>query len=239
MTWNVTKTRLKQQQLLQHHKHAHVHNCHNASDTVLIIKQMPINSTHSVLLRHSRCIYRIISQSDKIHVINKMGTRPIHRSRWWLLKPDCKNIYFMTKNANLQLIQYKILHWIPLTGQKCLKWDSYHKSVLVAHKIVQIAMFAPPGTAHPFSLLERNHWVITIPLPGLPHPTRDCTRRHINNHLEQKQTIGYSLWLYRQENTIHMTHCKISTHRLHFYGKSIHYHQKHGSRTPVHLVISQ
>lgn len=33
----------------------------------------------------------------------------------------CKNIYFMTKNANLQLIQYKVLHRFHLTGRKLFK----------------------------------------------------------------------------------------------------------------------
>lgn len=33
----------------------------------------------------------------------------------------CKNIYFMTKNSNLQLIQYKVLHRFHLTGQKTFK----------------------------------------------------------------------------------------------------------------------
>ena len=68
-------------------------------------------------------IYRIITKSDR--------TIALPSQKWeqdLLITPDadfwsqiCKNIYLMTKNTNLQLIQYKILHRTHYTGQKMLK----------------------------------------------------------------------------------------------------------------------
>lgn len=68
-------------------------------------------------------IYKIISHSDNSIVLPS--------NKWeqdLSITPDadfwtqiCKNIYLMTKNANLQLIQYKILHRTHYTGQKMFK----------------------------------------------------------------------------------------------------------------------
>lgn len=78
-----------------------------------------IRSTKKILSR----IYTTITQSDKSISI------PI--TKWeedLLVAPDadswtqiCQNIYRMTKNTNLQLIQYKILHRTHLTGHKMFK----------------------------------------------------------------------------------------------------------------------
>ncbi len=68
-------------------------------------------------------IYRIISKSD-----NTLGLPNVKWESDLSIAPDaafwtqiCKNIYFMTKNANLQLIQYKVLHRFHLTGRKLFK----------------------------------------------------------------------------------------------------------------------
>ncbi len=90
-------------------------------------------------------IYKIISQSDKtIFLPSKKWEQDLS------ITPDanfwtqiCKNIYLMTKNANLQLIQYKILHRTHHT------WDSHLKYVHTAPKIVLTITFTPPGTAPP------------------------------------------------------------------------------------------
>lgn len=68
-------------------------------------------------------IYKIISKSD--------NTLSLPSAKWesdLSITPNaafwtqiCKNITFMTKNANLQLIQYKVLHRSHLTGQKLFK----------------------------------------------------------------------------------------------------------------------
>ena len=68
-------------------------------------------------------IYKIISHSDNSTVLPS--------NKWeqdLSITPDadfwtqiCKNIYLMTKNANLQLIQYKLLNRTHYTGQKMFK----------------------------------------------------------------------------------------------------------------------
>ena len=68
-------------------------------------------------------IYKLIIQSDKnIHIPAIKWEQDLS------ITPDadfwtqiCKNMYAMTKNSNLQLIQYKILHRTHYTGQKLFK----------------------------------------------------------------------------------------------------------------------
>ena len=63
----------------------------------------------------------------------------------------CKNIFLMTTNTNVQLIQYKTIHRTHLTLSKMFKMGFTQKSVHSALWAAQIIILMPLGPANQFT----------------------------------------------------------------------------------------